>query len=395
MNESLSLPARIHDFFERPQSLAAKLTQVVIFTLIILSVISTVIHFRYPEIYERYLPFFRYSEYVILAVFTVEYVLRLATAPHKLRFALKPMTIVDFLAVFPTYVEFFMHTFVDTTSLRVLRIIRLLRFSRVLRALKLFKFGNLFRKVIRYDGTILQTITPVIGLFVLLKGGAWILEVNGLWIKDPSLGELFAIIGFALGIILSQKIGVTYEKFTQVEEAVMRLHGTMRSLTLVLDKVQPCLGTDACHRWAMVFLRLLEDSHAKNEAIFEANANLYQVMSQGEEHPGELAMLHGEICRDAEFCLSKKVRVTPKAYDTLLHQVTMLYFGMIVVFLPGFTGIVSVIVATYTLYGMYNLTEDLDSITGGEFNLINIDFSELRQYVGAASSSHTPSPLNQ
>lgn len=376
-----TLVQRVNNFFEKPQSLAAKLTQVFIFTLIILSLFNTVIHFRYQDIYNKYLPVFHYSEYVILAVFTIEYVLRLATAPNKIRFAIKPMSIVDFLAVFPSYVEFILHAFLDTTSLRALRIIRLLRFSRVLRAFKLFKFGSLFKKVIRYEGTILQTITPVISLFIIAKTVVWLLEANGLWLNDPSLGELFAIIGFALGIILSQKIGVTYDKFTQVEEAVMRLHGTLRSLTLVLDRVKIGLGSRACHRWAKVFLHLLQDQKAGNQAIYLANMDLYKAMAQGEEHPGELAMLHGEICRDAEFCLSKKVRVTPKAYDTLLHQVTMLYFAMIVVFLPGLTGMVSVIVATYTLYGMYNLTEDLDSITGGEFNLIDIDISELKHYV--------------
>jgi len=33
------------------------------------------------------------------------------------------------------------------------------------------------------------------------------------------------------------------------------------------------------------------------------------------------------------------------------------------------------------LYGMYNLTQDLDSILGGEFRLITIDLSELELFV--------------
>lgn len=88
-------------------------------------------------------------------------------------------------------------------------------------------------------------------------------------------------------------------------------------------------------------------------------------------------MLCGEITKDASFCLSKKTRITPKAYDTLLHQATMLYLLLIAIFIPGITGMISVIVATYILYGMYQLTQDLDSILGGEHNLINVDMSEL------------------
>ena len=162
---------------------------------------------------------------------------------------------------------------------------------------------------------------------------------------------------------------MTYDKFLRIEESVVNLYGTLKSLTLVLDKVKPQLGTIACRKWAKVFLNLIEDPHAQNRRIDGANDELYQAMSQAEPAPAEMAILHGEICREAMFCLSKKVRLTPKAYDTLLHQATMLYFALIVAFLPGLTGMVSVVVAAYILYGMYNLTEDLDSIIGGDFDL--------------------------
>jgi len=92
-------------------------------------------------------------------------------------------------------------------------------------------------------------------------------------------------------------------------------------------------------------------------------------------------MLHGEISRDAAFCLSKKVRITPKAYDNLLQQSTVLYLTLIAVFIPGITGMISTVVATYILYGMYNITQDLDSIFGGEFSLMNIDMTELEYLV--------------
>jgi len=41
----------------------------------------------------------------------------------------------------------------------------------------------------------------------------------------------------------------------------------------------------------------------------------------------------------------------------------------------------SVLLATYMLYGMYNLTQDFDTIIGGEYDLINIDTSELEEYL--------------
>jgi len=54
---------------------------------------------------------------------------------------------------------------------------------------------------------------------------------------------------------------------------------------------------------------------------------------------------------------------------------------MMVLFIPGWAGLVSVLTATYVLYGMYYLTQDIDSITGGMFSLINIDFTALDNFI--------------
>lgn len=366
---------KIYNFFDKPESLTAKLVQFFIFVLIFVSMGLITIEFFYVEIFEKYKTLIYIIDYFILVVFTIEYVLRIATAPKKVRFFFKPLNLVDFLAVFPNYLELFLHYFIPTNAIRILRLVR------ILRGVKLLKYGALFKKVFRYKNTILQSIINVIVLFVTFKAIIWILEFYGLWISDANLGELFAIIGFALGIILSQKIGVSYDKFIQVEESTVRLYGTLQSLTLILNKIEPGLGTKACQKWAKDFLTILEDPNADNFEIFKANNELIQVFTRIESMSVDLANLHGDICRDAAFCLSKKVRLTPKAYDTLLHQSVMLYLTLTAVFIPGLTGMVSVVVAAYVLYGMYNLTQDFDSIIGGEFNLISINISELKHLV--------------
>lgn len=372
---------KIYNFFEQPKGFWAIITQVVIFLLIVLSVANVVIEFFYHQTFLRFENLFHLSNNIILAVFTVEYVLRLAGAPKKLAFVKKPMSIVDFLAVFPNYVELLLPFFVETTELRALRIIRFLRFVRVLRVLRVFRYASFFKKVFRYQNTILQAITPILAMFIGLKGVIWILETYKLWLDIPGLGELFAIIGFALGIILSQKISATYDKFLQVEETVVRLYGTLGSLREILDRQKKNLGTTTTKAWAKAFLDILKNPKANNFDINLANIELYKAIAQIESTPSEVTMLHGDISRDAAFCLSKKVRLTPKAYDTLLQQSTVLYLALIAVFIPGITGMISVVVATYILYGMYNITQDLDSIFGGEFSLMNIDMSELEYFV--------------
>ncbi|MBI4653299.1 ion transporter [Candidatus Kuenenbacteria bacterium] len=371
---------KIYNFFEQPENLVAKLVQFFIFILIIASLYLVVVEFFYVEIFEKYKIEIKIANYFILAIFTIEYLLRIFTAPKKIKFFIKPFNLIDFFAVFPNYLELFLQIFLPTNAIRSLRLIRILRFSRALRGLKFLKYGNFFKKIFYYQGTILQSITNIIVLLITFKGIIWILESYGLWISNANLGELFAIIGFALGIILSQKIGVSYDKFIQVEEAVVRLYGILQSLMLALNKIEPELGTRSCQKWAKLFLDILEDPKADNFEIFKANNELFESISKIEGVSVDLANLQGDICRDADFCLSKKNRLIPKAYDTLLQQSTMLYLALTAIFIPGITGMISVIVATYVLYGMFNLTQDFDSIIGGEFNLININISELKRF---------------
>lgn len=337
---------------------------IIITGLIIISVTLFGIEHFYVEQAASYHQVLLIIEYFILIVFTLEYSLRLYTAPKKIHFMVRPTSIIDLLAILPNYIELLLPFFINTTALRGLRLMRLLR------VFKLFRYGKLLKSVIKYEDTILQSITPIILLMIVSKSIVWILEYYKLWFINPNLGELFAIIGFALGIILSQKIGVTYDKFIQVEEAAIRIYGSLQSLTLIIVP-------NICQHYAKEFVANLKN---QPNSFTQASTELYKALTAKESMPAELAVLHGTLSQETAFCLSKKNRLTPKAYDILLHQSTLLYLVLIVIFIPGVTGLISVIVATYILYGMYNVTQDLDSILGGEFNLININISELEHF---------------
>ncbi len=49
-------------------------------------------------------------------------------------------------------------------------------------------------------------------------------------------------------------------------------------------------------------------------------------------------------------------------------------------FIPAFPGMVSTLVAAYILYGMYYLTQDLDTIIGGDYNLIKVDVGDIEKF---------------
>ncbi|MDQ3366574.1 MAG: ion transporter [Myxococcota bacterium] len=85
--------------------------------------------------------FFASFEGASVAVFTVEYMLRLwscASDPRyadgvrgRLRYALTPMALVDLLAIVPFYVDLAFPGTIDLRFLRILRLLRLIRLGRV------------------------------------------------------------------------------------------------------------------------------------------------------------------------------------------------------------------------------------------------------------------------
>lgn len=73
-----------------------------------------------------------------------------------------------------------------------------------------------------------------------------------------------------------------------------------------------------------------------------------------------------------------------------MQQATVLYLFLLALFIPGWSGLVSVAVATYVLYGMYNVTQDLDSILGGEYRLIRINMTDIEIFATADEARPVP-----
>jgi voltage-gated potassium channel len=89
------------------------------------------------SIRNTYLPFFDFAEYVILTIFTTEYLIYIYLAPKKRAYIFSVLGIIDLLAILPTYFGL-----VFFKPLRVLRVVRVLRLLRVVRLLKLISYSR-------------------------------------------------------------------------------------------------------------------------------------------------------------------------------------------------------------------------------------------------------------
>ena len=121
----------LDDTDSRAGRTVAFVIQALIATSIVLFCIETL-----PGLSESTRRFLAYAEAVTVAIFTVEYVLRILAAEDKRRFIFSFYGLVDLAAILP----FYLASGVDLRSMRILRMFRLLRL------LKLFRYSRALRR---------------------------------------------------------------------------------------------------------------------------------------------------------------------------------------------------------------------------------------------------------
>ncbi|HEV2562431.1 MAG TPA: cyclic nucleotide-gated ion channel [Rhizomicrobium sp.] len=119
---------------------AGTIIEIILIALIIANVVAYTLQ-SIPSVEREYWRHLIAFEIISVGIFTIEYVLRLWTAPEdpltphdgpvrsRFAFALKPIMVIDFFAIAPAYVAVFV-PFVDLRVLRLIRMLRLLKIAR-------------------------------------------------------------------------------------------------------------------------------------------------------------------------------------------------------------------------------------------------------------------------
>jgi len=113
--------------------------EIVLVSLIIANVLAYTLE-SIPDISARYDTLFSWLEMTSVVVFTLEYLVRIWTAPEdptvtrgrlwgRISFALRPMMLIDLISFAPAYVALFI-PFIDLRFLRLIRLLRLLKIAR-------------------------------------------------------------------------------------------------------------------------------------------------------------------------------------------------------------------------------------------------------------------------
>ena len=152
-----------------------------VIVLILVSVITVTIN-TLPDLSPSVQTVISWSEVVIVGLFTVEYGLRIGTAPRKLRYAFSFHGIVDLAAILP---------FLLTLGGVDLRALRVLQLFRIVRILKLGRYSEAMTRFGRAMALAKEEIVIFAGVAVALL----YLSAAGIWyFEHEAQPEAFASI---------------------------------------------------------------------------------------------------------------------------------------------------------------------------------------------------------
>ena len=172
--EAVTWRERLDHIIFETDTPAARAFDVVLLWSIVVSVLAVVLE-SVPSVRAAYGPPLRIVEWAFTGLFTIEYVVRLAVAQRRRRYATSFFGIVDLLAILPSYLALLVGT---VPYLAVLRALRLLRVFRVLKLVRYLGEARVLGDALRASRakitvflTFVLTVVLVVGALMYLIEG--------------------------------------------------------------------------------------------------------------------------------------------------------------------------------------------------------------------------------
>ncbi len=168
---------RIKHIVEENQSRSGKFFDLFIQSLIVLSIISFSVE-TLPDINIQLRKILQGFEFFSVAIFTVEYLLRLYVSDKKIKFVFSFYGIIDLVAILP----FYLSLGIDLRSVRIFRMFRLIRVFKMLR----------FNKAIIHLVKAFKSIRDELFLFFIMSSFLLFLSSVGIYyFENQAQPEVF------------------------------------------------------------------------------------------------------------------------------------------------------------------------------------------------------------
>ena len=330
--------------------------------LVALSIVHLSVSVQYPELTEAYAGLFKSIEWLLTILFTIEIIARIALRPAPRAYLLTPAALIDVLAVLPTWLGLFLpFQGGELTWMRSLRTMRLLRTAKLM---------NYAGRIENRSLSLLARIAPYMALAFAVKAVLLFLEGLGLWPTIPGLGTVVSVVGFAIGVLLSTKLGTVQGRMYTFEERIAHLLGAV-------DAARPhSPNPQLLDDWLYQVYRTIRTGCSR-DAYDRANEALIQ--SHQDRIPAPIwVRLH----QNAQFLLHRMWTVTPESYDQVLKNITIIYIAAVILTIPGLTGLLASFLVVYVLGGLFLVIDSMDRpFDPSGHSMINSDLGSLERYL--------------
>ncbi|HEY9281927.1 MAG TPA: ion transporter [Pyrinomonadaceae bacterium] len=182
---------RLHEVVFEADTPAGRAFDVTLIGLILLSVIAVVLE-SIGGVRARYGRWLYAAELAFTILFTLEYVLRLASVRRPLRYAASFFGVVDLLAIVPTYLSLLVP---GSHYLLVIRILRLLRIFRILKLAEHLSEADVLMRALRASRRKISVfILTVLTLVVIIGTLLYVVEGEENGFTSIPVGIYWAVV---------------------------------------------------------------------------------------------------------------------------------------------------------------------------------------------------------
>lgn len=335
-----TISKKVMDFLDYPTTKIAKYASFFMMAIIYLSVLNTVIYEKYSSSLVDYKVIFDLINYVVLFVFTMDLVLRIVFTQNKIKYFTSFYGIIDILSVVPELLSLFIFPNISSpTWLRVFKIFR------ILKVIKIFKF---------VDG-ITGKLIPFIAMAIAYKGVIIMFEQELWWPNTKDLSIVIAVVGFSLSVLLGTKLNVVNNRIYQIEDAVCRIVGSLRDMQYNINIQKELI------QWSLLLEKTLKYNKENKEKVVNDMRLATDRFEMSLENAGIGGPNTANFHRDVAYLLHRTLAKTPINYEKFLKTIVFIYVSIVILVVPGITGLFSSSLLVIVLGGMYFLIEDMDS----------------------------------
>lgn len=168
---------RLHNIIANDNTPAGKAFDIAVMVAIVVSLLVAFVE-SWPAVVGRFKTALTVLEYVLTFFFTIEYTLRVYSAPVRRKEILSLFSIIDLIAILPLYLSF-IPCLATARYFYILRVFRLIRIFRVLRLFGFINEGYLLMESIRMSFRKISVYFLFVLILVIILGTLMFIVESG------------------------------------------------------------------------------------------------------------------------------------------------------------------------------------------------------------------------